>query len=264
MTANAMSGDREKCLAAGMNDHVAKPVNPAEMFATLARWIVPAHPDVDLSPEVTPAPESAGRLPNLPGMNVEAAVLRLGGHVTDYLGLIDKFRRRHRNSLTEIRLAMLEGDRKLAERLAHTLKGIAGNLGADNLHRKLQDLELAIRESASPGKIESLLNSANTDLSVCLAAIDAHLPPPEADTREVPRIDAAPGELAALMQTTLVQLDEFDAGAEDSLAQIHSMLPHHDPQAHQIMAHIEKCLERYDYEAARNALVELANHLTNG
>ncbi len=264
MTANAMSGDREKCLAAGMNDHVAKPVNPAEMFATLARWIVPAQPDTAPPPQVSATVPASVRLPNLPGVNVEAAVQRLGGNVSGYLALVDKFRLRYRNTLVEIRLAMLEGDRKLAERLAHTFKSVAGNLGADNLHHKLQDLELAIREACNPGKIESLLNSANTDLSVCLAAIDAHLPPPEADTREVPRIDAASGELAALMQTTLVQLNEFDAGAEDSLAQIHSMLPRHDPKAHQIMAHIEKCLERYDYEAARNALVELANHLAIG
>ena len=263
MTANAMSGDREKCLAAGMNDHVAKPVNPAEMFATLARWIVPAHPDVNLPPEVDPAAPETIRLPNLPGMNVEAAVQRLGGNVADYLGLIDKFRRRYRNSLTEIRLAMLEGDRKLAERLAHTLKSIAGNLGADNLYRKLQDLELAIREASGSGKIESLLNSANTDLSVCLAAIDAHVPPPEAGTQEISRIDATPGELAALIQNALVQLNEFDAGAEDSLAKIHSMLPRNDPHAHQIMAHITQCLERYEYESARNALVELANHMAS-
>jgi light-regulated signal transduction histidine kinase (bacteriophytochrome)/CheY-like chemotaxis protein len=261
MTANAMSGDREKCLAAGMNDHVAKPVNPAELFATLARWIVPAHPNVDLASEVVPEVASPVRLPNLPGINVESAVQRLGGNVTVYLGLIDKFRRRYRNSLTEIRLAMLEGDRKLAERLAHTLKGIAGNLGADNLHRKLQDLESEIREASGPGKIESLLNSANSDLAVCLSAIDAHLPPPESDTAVIARIDVAPGELAALIQTALVQLNEFDAAAEDSLLKIHCMLPDGDSKVLQIMAHITQCLQRYDYETARNTLVELADHV---
>ena len=264
MTANAMSGDREKCLAAGMNDHIAKPVNPAEMFATLARWIVPEYPKANDPSAASSALPGTVRLPNLPGMNVEAALVRLGGNVGEFLALIDKFRRRHRDSLTEIRLAMLEGDRTMAERLAHTLKGIAGNLGADNLHRKLQDLERAIREAVGPSKIEGLLSSASQDLTVCLAAIDAQLPPPEADTPEVLHIDANPGELAALIQTALAQLNEFDADAEDSLKQIHSMLPLDDPKAHQIMAHIEKCLERYDYEAARNALVELADHLANG
>jgi two-component system sensor histidine kinase/response regulator len=181
--------------------------------------------------------------------------------VAEFLSLIDKFRRRHRNALTEIRLAMLEGDRTLAERLAHTLKGIAGNLGADNLYRKLQDLERAIRETSGPSKIESLLGSANADLSVCLAAIDAHLPPVDTDTPAMPQIDAAPGELAAMIQSALVQLNEFDAGAEDSLIKIQSMLPQDDAKALQIMNHINHCMERYDYEAARNALVELVDHL---
>jgi HPt (histidine-containing phosphotransfer) domain-containing protein len=191
-------------------------------------------------------------------------VQRLGGNVSGYLELIEKFRRRYRNTLVEIRLAMLEGDRKLAERLAHTFKSVAGNLGADNLYHKLQDLELLIREGLSPDKIESLLDSAGADLAVCLAAIDANLPSCVADTRKIDHVEAAPGELAALIQSALAQLNDFDAEAEDSLAHIRSMLSRHDATAHEIMAHIEKCLERYDYEAARNALVALANHLATG
>jgi hypothetical protein len=85
-----------------------------------------------------------------------------------------------------------------------------------------------------------------------------------ADTRKIDHVEAAPGELAALIQRALAQLNDFDAEAEDSLAHIRSMLSRHDATAHEIMAHIEKCLERYDYEAARNALVALANHLATG
>jgi len=264
MTANAMSGDREKCLAAGMNDHIAKPVNPAEMFATLARWIIPAQPTVAPVPVTRLAFDAqlSTRLPNLPGVNVDAAVSRLGGDVPAYMALIDKFRRRYCNSIVEIRLALIEGDRKLAERLAHTLKSVAGNLGAENLQAKMRDLETQIRSGGEADKLSSLLDSASADLGVCLAAIDALLPAVAADDQHTDTVTATPRQRSALLQRALSQLAEFDASAEDTLAEIRQLLPRHGATA-QLMLSIDNCLERYDYAAALVALKELARQLND-
>src|SRR5471032_3143641 len=76
MTANAMVGDKEKCLAAGMNDFIAKPIDVAQLFATLARWVKAAHPQEPLA-IAEPAPET---LPVIPGLQMEAALQRVGGN----------------------------------------------------------------------------------------------------------------------------------------------------------------------------------------
>jgi len=261
MTANAMSGDREKCLAAGMNDHITKPVNPAEMFATLARWIVTTAPTSPLQPPTVRSLPAQHTLPYLPGINVETAVTRLGGSVADYLALIGKFRQRYRNSLVEVRLALLEGDRKPAERLAHTLKSIAGNLGADNLYVKLQDLENKIRDGVGPDKLETLLKSAGADLAVCLAAMDAIAPLADDETTATtPAAPATAERMTALMQLALARLNDFDASAEDVIAEIRRRIPREDTGAQQIMTGINQSLDRYDYETARHALADLINH----
>src|SRR5471032_2658576 len=77
MTANAMVGDKEKCLAAGMNDFIAKPIDVAQLFATLARWVKAAHPQEPLA-IAEPAPET---LPVIPGLQMEAALQRVGGNL---------------------------------------------------------------------------------------------------------------------------------------------------------------------------------------
>jgi light-regulated signal transduction histidine kinase (bacteriophytochrome)/DNA-binding response OmpR family regulator len=257
MTANAMSSDREKCLVAGMNDHIAKPVNPGEMFTTLARWIRPANP--------SPVGKSAGAgpvasvvlLPHLPGVQVEAAVQRLGGDVTSYVSLLDKFRHRNRGSVAEIRLALTEGSRNDAERIAHTLKSVAGALGAVSLQAKAADLEIRIREGVELHRLERLLESTNSDLTVVLGAIDNLIP----DRIEAPAgAHPAGAHLPTLMRSALDLLAQFDTSADDPIAAMERLLPATGAVAERL-ASVRDCLDRYDYEAARTLLLALAEQL---
>jgi light-regulated signal transduction histidine kinase (bacteriophytochrome)/CheY-like chemotaxis protein len=257
MTANAMNSDRERCLAAGMNDHIAKPVNPGEMFATLLRWIKPAHP--------APAPEAASArpagttvlLPRLPGIQVEAAVLRLGGDVASYITLLDKFRRRNRGAVAEIRLALSEGSRNVAERIAHTLKSVAGALGAASLQAKASDIEIRIREGVELPRLERLLESANSDLTVLLGAIE-NLVPDSVDAAPVSNTDSA--SLPTLMRSALDLLAQFDTSADEPIAAMQGMLPTTGMVAEHI-ARVRESLDRYDYETARTRLLAMAEHL---
>ena len=259
MTANAMSGDREKCLAAGMNDHIAKPVNPVEMFATLARWITPASPldPASQSNVATWSTRPSPALPRLPGIQVDAAVQRLGGDVHAYLGLLDKFRRNHHGTIAEIRLALTGGSRKHAERAAHTLKSVAATLGATSLEAKAADIEIHVREGVNLARMERLMESTSAELAGLITTIETLLSHPAESS---PDAHETPEHLPTLMRSALRLLRDFDTGADEPIGAMEGLLPRTGTIAQQ-MARARESLDRYDYEAAREHLLALAREL---
>ncbi len=156
MTANAMAGDREKALAAGMNDHVAKPIDVEELFEVLSRWInvpegrkssVPqaaGQPDVAAHEEVT-ADEG---LSEIRGIDTAAGLARVGGKVSVYRKILTQFANRQADAPQRIRSALQDNDVSTAEREAHTLKGVAGNIGAGEVEAAAKHVETAIKHGA--------------------------------------------------------------------------------------------------------------------
>jgi polar amino acid transport system substrate-binding protein len=266
MTANAMSGDREKSLAAGMNDHVTKPVNPDEMFATLARWIVASNP-TESPPPSAEAPPGEDPIPQIRGVAVAEAVQRLDGDVDDYLKIVDRFRRNHRGGVVEIRLALIGGRRQEAERLAHTLNGIAGWLGATSLRSKMRDLEGAIRKGLGQDGLAPLLDSADAELTALHAAIEQALPSPRVGGSSSPGAPAGAAaspvgdiRLQELMKTALAQLAACEASAEEPVALILAQVAG-DAAAAPLVARIREGMDGYDFEAAHRELVALVAYL---
>jgi light-regulated signal transduction histidine kinase (bacteriophytochrome)/CheY-like chemotaxis protein len=258
MTANAMHGDREKSLAAGMNDHITKPVNPNELFSTLAHWITPVLPaTAPASPVSKPACNLL--VPNFPGVETADAVRRLSGDVTCYLKLLERFQRCYRGAVVEIRLALVKGSRPQAERLAHTLKGVAGNLGAMSLHQKMHDLGTAIRKGLGQDSLASLLDSADAELASLHAAIDQAMPSPHQDDTTQPDL-AETDSLRDLIQRALVQLADCDTAAEDTVAVLRKHVLA-DSAATPFISRVKGFLDCYDYEAARSELLALVQHM---
>ncbi|MBF0383381.1 MAG: response regulator [Magnetococcales bacterium] len=148
MTANAMIGDRENCLSAGMNDHIAKPIDPRVLFSTLIEWIEPKEGTLKEVPkESIRSMVSANDLPDLPGVDLEKGLLRTAYNVDLYKNLAKRFVKDHGDDVSKIYEALASEDMKQAERLTHSVKGVAGNLGASSLQDKLAILELAVRGS---------------------------------------------------------------------------------------------------------------------
>lgn len=144
LTANVMISEQNEFLNAGMNDHIGKPIDPDRLVSTLARWVRPGQPGLPVSPSVA-EPEP---LPELPGIDVAESVRRVGGKVAVFYALLDKFRVDERDAVSRIREAMTLRDLETAERLAHTLKGIAGTLGAQTLQNHAALLEGSIVSGA--------------------------------------------------------------------------------------------------------------------
>ena len=136
MTANAMSEDRERCIEAGMNDHIAKPIDPDALWSALAKWMRKAPAD----------PLDALRL--VPGLDVEAGLKFTLGKQALYLSIARTFASGAPAHLDAVREALAAGDHKAAERAAHTLKGMAATLGAERVRAGAAALETAIREIA--------------------------------------------------------------------------------------------------------------------
>ena len=171
LTANVMVSEQNAILAAGMNDHIGKPIDPDRLVATLARWVHPNRTIKMSSPRETVPTSATETLPDLPGVNVDASVRRIGGNVTLYYSLLDKFRVNHQQVVSKIREALASNDPTTAERQAHTLRGIAGTLGAEFLQDQAEILERNIK-NGSLGNVKSLLDQIDQEIKNLIASID--------------------------------------------------------------------------------------------
>ena len=178
MTANAMEADRQRCLDAGMNDHVAKPIEPDQLFATLLRW-VPVHETAAALPAgPAPAAPPAELPPRLAGIDTAAGLRFCGGNQRRYRTLLEGFAARQGAAAAEIAAALAAGDAATAERLAHTVKGTAGSIGAAALAEAAGTVESAIRRGDTGVSLESLtLELARVTAAIRTATIDASAPP---------------------------------------------------------------------------------------
>jgi two-component system sensor histidine kinase/response regulator len=136
MTASATTEERDRCKACGMVDHVAKPVDPPRLFATVAKWI-PA----GLSQAGSGRVAQAGAIPAIPGLDTASGLRRVGGNAELYVKLLRQFADNQAGAAAELRAAAAGGDWKRAERAAHTIKGVAGNLGFTALQAAAGTLE---------------------------------------------------------------------------------------------------------------------------
>jgi two-component system, sensor histidine kinase and response regulator len=147
MTADVMTEAVERCLEAGMNDHVGKPIDPDALFATLARWIKSREVKVEGLVAKAARSDEEVNVPEVEGVDVVAGLERVAGNKRLYVDLLGQFVARQGSAGEQIAAALESGDRKLAERLAHSVKGVAGNLGMDSIFQLAGKLQSAIHES---------------------------------------------------------------------------------------------------------------------
>ncbi len=166
MTANALVGDRDKALAAGMDDHVAKPIDVNALFATLAHWIRPEQAQQANPPEV-PSPRIAAASVIDRQMGVAATM----GDDVLYSRLLDMFRDREADFPDRFRRALVEGDRATAMRMAHDLKCVAGTLGVRAVHPAAAALERACIDEMDDATLDMLVVAVADVLSPAIAEL---------------------------------------------------------------------------------------------
>ncbi len=179
MTANVMAGDRERCIEAGMNDHLAKPIDPAVLGAKLLQWVARPRRLSDRSPAAVgqvPRPPQAEltvlqRLAQVPGLDVAQGLRLVSGREALYRSLLARFVATQTDFSAGLEQAIAAADWPTAERMAHTLKGVSAQIGAGPLNALAVSLETALRQHAPLEELQPQQDRLGAALSALIADI---------------------------------------------------------------------------------------------
>ncbi len=289
LTAQAEQGLRQRCLDAGMNDFLTKPLDPAKLQLAMARWLGgpdrrPAPADrpeaagAEAAAEAAPAPPQtqsrhATRLPRpLPGFDgLPAALSRVNGNEALLGRLIVSFQEKFRDFAPRLGVALQAGDDETAIQMVHTLKGVAGTLGAHGVEDAAQSLAAALAQAAAGGATPpaggtataaSRLARLEARLQAAFAGADMLSKTPEGDASPTRQehdagADAAgPGpEARAHMRELARLLASNNALAYRAFESLRDAMPRQaDPSR---LKAIGTALESLDFEAARALLDEM-------
>lgn len=176
MTANALAGDREKVIQAGMNDYVSKPFSISQILDALARWISPkvnsdTAPPTPISNNVGSVVSASDTLPPLPGIDVATGLALNLDHVDLYTRMLILFRDSNTDFAEQFIVAQRDTDTSAVVRCAHSLKGMAATIGAVDLQVAAGELEQRLREQAPADVIQMLYEKTAAELSVVMAGL---------------------------------------------------------------------------------------------
>ena len=265
MTAHAMVEEREKCLAASMNDHVAKPIDPENLYAALLPWIKPGQQEVTEAamPQKTgPEDKNQEIMPDvLLGIDVQSSLRRLGGNHTLLRTLLIEFARDFSQTAKKLRTA-LEGwrqdDQEMAIRLVHTVKGIAGNLSAKTLQQAAHVLEIEIKEDRRDLWPERL-DAFEKALECVLESISTLKREEKEFTASIPKV---PQDLTKA-KSLLIELNDLiqkgDSKAEACFASMKPLIQ--GVNLEDEIQQMDACLDQFNFKAAKAPLVMIATAL---
>jgi two-component system sensor histidine kinase/response regulator len=285
MTANAMAGDKEKVIDAGMWDHIAKPLNVRDMFATMAKWIrsKSAQAITTVAPEIGTAkgtghggdasatapkdPEEVvgaavadGGLADLPGIDIRAGLATTMDNPKLYTRLLVKFRDSQGNFAHIFAAARQDADAAAAARAAHTLKGTAGNIGAKGVQTAAEELEHACLVGAAAADVDALLVKTLAQLEPVIQGLKAVGETPASTSQPAATEPTTPGstlevdamQLQAALERLTALLKDSDSDASDALEALQE-LARNTPLA-ATLKRVGRAIGDFDFDAALLAL----------
>ena len=260
MTAHALAEIRERCLREGMQDYITKPVEPEKLYATLARWIGQAVP-----PPLPAGGAVVADGPTLPGLSTVSGIdsaygLRhVAGNVALYVQLLDRFRATQRDAGAQIRADYQARRLRQAAARAHTLRGVAGNIGARELQTLAQSVEEGLGLAAPDrGRLAAGVRALEAAVDATMESLDRYFaraaiapPPPVPPAPPSAATDADDAALDAVAQLDQL-LAEYSGDAIDYFETVRARLAGVLDAEH--MARLEQHLSRYEFEEARQQL----------
>lgn len=241
MTANAMEADRRACLDAGMNDHLSKPIDPDRLYAMIARWSAKAVlPKAEAPADVAAVSALDPALAALaPEINAASALKRVLNKTDMYKAMVSRFRDEQCDAVQRLRNASQAGDAAAAEMIAHTLKGLAAQIGANDLSQAAAILKSALRLNGLGTESSQAIKSLDGELAKAVAAIDRAIPIRDAARTDSPAAGADIG---------------LDDAGRALLGRLAVLLGEDDPEAQAFLLQEEDNLRRILTPASRDAL----------
>jgi signal transduction histidine kinase/DNA-binding response OmpR family regulator/HPt (histidine-containing phosphotransfer) domain-containing protein len=257
MTAHALEGDKEKCLAAGMNDYVPKPVEEREFYAALMRWIEPGKRDMALpaEPGRQLAEEPWAAMPaEVPGLTLEAALARLHGNTVLYRHMLRSFLENYAHAADLLQKQVQAGDLQAASRLTHSLTGVCANIGAHDLFQAVRACDDALH-AGQKEVLPARLAEFERRFARLMAALEQlDLEPPAPAAKGAPA--AAPERLGRILQDMRALLAESNSRALYCLPELKSALA--GRQFLEELELLDRTLYRLDFKKAAAILNRMA------
>ena len=262
LTADAMKGVVERTQEVGCNGYITKPIDPEELIQTVAKWVKPDANrkivDSSLPKNVHDPDTEQPMLFN--AINVESGLKRVAGNRRVYKKILFQFLETA-DTFPQVQQLLEAGDRKTAERIIHTLVGVAGNLGAEALFDSVKKLELRIKGLESPNLsidkelkgTAGLLAEVVSEIERYKAREDAHVPAPtEQGTSPA-------GQVLDQLQQLSIELSEYSANAQKTFDKIKITLS--GENHFKTFDEIGTALNKYDYDLAISKTNELINFI---
>jgi len=262
MTANAFNEDRDVCLGAGMNDHLAKPVAPEKLYATLLRWIrlETSAPSKSLAAPAMTNESMVKKLAAIDNLDLEGGLKVVSGKLPVYCHLLKLFASTHRDDAVKLLSALDDGRLDDARNLAHALKGSAANLGARKIQEIAAGIELPLKQHLT--NESSLARSQLADLKRELDQFIGQLAdlPEDITGGPMPSVAHETADIEPLIEKLRELLGEDDMASQSYFAA-------HRPEFELALGRaraglIAHLINKFDFEPALRALTAGLSNLT--
>jgi len=263
MTAHVLEQERQKAMDAGMNDHISKPIDPQAMFEMLRRYVRTSRPRPQ-SGVSTAASWERVEVPKIPGIDLEGALRRVAGNSGLYLDLLRRYIEGQQDAAEKIREALRSRDVHRAERIAHTAKGVSGNIGAAEVQAVAGELEASIGKADAESRTEEILKRFACALEATVSRIRSALETvSEPEEKSADRKDVDPSRLMEMIDTLTKYVEQSDSEAFDFLESVRGELA--AVLSPEVFEKLREALKSYNFSVALETLRPLSGGvLENG